>query len=434
MRLEHEFKVDNNKYQFSEPSSSGDVRVSGDPDTPDEEARLTYIYNKLEKINSVLSDPKTTEHQAIEILKEYHDLMSDNEIIKTINSSDSETARKATGINDEIQEYLIRRDMITFGYFVDKMDTVAKYSNNIGFKYHRDGFHSYTKYFQGLTTILSSYGEYLDGTEDDGKIIRVKQHQFYKELMNYYKKYYPVNSELKNSDGDKCSLYSGKFEIIIGDDGRDKTNCSIYIDGVLIESGIDYNKAYERMEYFYSGYKKPINGTKVIRQVDVEYETSDGDVVIKKITATADVIAYPEALLRWIEIPVEDSLFTEVNDNTDLILDKLNDINVFKLDLDFYSGKKSYIENHLNNEFKKEFNDSFINRPEFDKDQIRKLNNGKLNSYNTTIDGIKKELQMSLDEFSQKFNTINSNYDNILKVITTMISELTQELKGFLRF
>ncbi|HDF2329351.1 IpaD/SipD/SspD family type III secretion system needle tip protein [Morganella morganii] len=61
------------------------------------------------------------------------------------------------------------------------------------------------------------------------------------------------------------------------------------------------------------------------------------------------------------------------------------------------------------------------------------LDHGKINSYNTIMDGIKKELQMTLDEFSQRYNTINSNYDNMLRVITTMISELTQELKGFLR-
>ena len=63
----------------------------------------------------------------------------------------------------------------------------------------------------------------------------------------------------------------------------------------------------------------------------------------------------------------------------------------------------------------------------------RKLDHGQINSYNTIMDGIKKELQMTLDEFSQRYNTINSNYDNMLRVITTMISELTQELKGFLR-
>lgn len=41
---------------------------------------------------------------------------------------------------------------------------------------------------------------------------------------------------------------------------------------------------------------------------------------------------------------------------------------------------------------------------------------------------------MTLDEYSQRYNTINSNYDNMLRTITTMINELAQELKGFLRF
>lgn len=86
------------------------------------------------------------------------------------------------------------------------------------------------------------------------------------------------------------------------------------------------------------------------------------------------------------------------------------------------------------NIFDKRLGESYYKKNLGKEDDIWTITNGELNSYNTLIDGVKKESQMILDELSQKFNTINSNYDNILKVITTMISELTQELKGFLRF
>ncbi len=426
MRLDYEFTVDNNKYQSPQPLSADGVRVFGELNTPGEEARLIYVYNKLEKINLALTDPKTTEHQAIEILRKYHDLMGDNEIIKILNSSDSETARKATEINNEIKEYLIRRDMITFGYFVDKMDTVAKYSYNIGFKYHRESMNNYMSFFKTLSAdILNSYGEYTAGTVDDGKKIKVGHNKFMFNLHRNYMACYPAKRNLMSDRNTSSALYQGRFEIVIGEN---KNDCSIYVDGVLIDSGVSYDYAYKKMDFFFAALKKPASGTQALKNINAETENNK----VSKIIGTVDIILLPESLLKRLNIYVSNEDIASINSYYDKEMITLQDFDA--LDGDRISKQYDDSMDNAYNIFDKRLGESYYKKNLGKEDDIWTITNGELNSYNTLIDGVKKESQMILDELSQKFNTINSNYDNILKVITTMISELTQELKGFLRF
>ncbi|MEM8290372.1 hypothetical protein Q4S12_19330, partial [Morganella morganii] len=85
---------------------------------------------------------------------------------------------------------------------------------------------------------------------------------------------------------------------------------------------------------------------------------------------------------------------------------------------------------------KKNYDAGFISyyENEEERNEYSKFYQHEINSMNQKIDGAKKGLQLTLDEYTQRYNTINSNYDNMLRTITTMISELAQELKGFLRF
>lgn len=85
---------------------------------------------------------------------------------------------------------------------------------------------------------------------------------------------------------------------------------------------------------------------------------------------------------------------------------------------------------------KKNYDAGFVSyyENEEERNEHSKFYQHEINSMNQKIDGAKKGLQLTLDEYTQRYNTINSNYDNMLRTITTMISELAQELKGFLRF
>lgn len=64
--------------------------------------------------------------------------------------------------------------MVTFGYFVDKMDIASKYGHDLSVKCYRDGFSQYTEFYKTLSKLLSSYGEYSAGVIDDGKKNKVQ--------------------------------------------------------------------------------------------------------------------------------------------------------------------------------------------------------------------------------------------------------------------
>lgn len=393
----------------------------------DDKYVLTRFFYELNEINKVLSDSGVTEEQALEILDKYNKLISDPVLKKVLATTQSELADKIKNVQDDIKYFFMKKEMVTFGYFVEKMDVASKYGHNISVRCYRDGFSQYTEFYKALTKLLSSYGEYSKGVIDDGKKTIFKQNLFYRDLHLALMKYYPVTGDLKNSDGENCSLYKGRFEI---DTSKGMNNCSVYIDDELIDSGVNYNDAVRKMEYFFSVMKKPVSGTQVIKKINAETD-SNGKLV--KVVGMADVIAMPGALFRWLEISVSNEDYDKVNAEFDVSLETLKKFNF--INDDYLSVSSSYKEilKKTSEIFNDKLKSSRFERIRNEINEERKLDHGQINSYNTIMDGIKKELQMTLDEFSQRYNTINSNYDNMLRVITTMISELTQELKGFLR-
>ncbi|KJF78983.1 hypothetical protein UA45_02410 [Morganella morganii] len=141
---------------------------------------------------------------------------------------------------------------------------------------------------------------------------------------------------------------------------------------------------------------------------------------------------HPGALMRWLEISFDDDHVSKINkfsEKSMSLLENFDGINCH----DINKNNKDE-ENEITLTYTKAMDNSYMVKNKDHVAAIRVVMNNKLNSYNTIIDGIKKELQMTLDEYSQRYNTINSNYDNMLRTITTMINELAQELKGFLRF
>ncbi|WP_274370739.1 hypothetical protein [Morganella morganii] len=388
---------------------------------------VSYIYDKLNNINVILSNPLTTEEQALKELGKYNELIKTQGFLKLISSHESEITYKIKDIRETIEYYFIRKEMVTFGYFVDKMDVASKYGHNLSVRCYRDGFSQYTEFYKTLAKLLSSYGEYSAGVIDDGKKTKFRQNEFYYDLHVALMKFYPVTGDLKNDAGKDCSIYKGRFEI---DAKNGVNNCSIYVDGELIDSNVTYSDAIKKMEYFFSVMRKPVSGTQIIKKVNTE---TDRDGKMVKITGMVDIMVMPGELFRWLDFSIKKEDFDEINSFFEQSMDKLKKFNHVN---DDYSSVSSLYENALKKTssfFNEKLNSSYFKTAESGRNEEWELDQGKINSYNTIIDGIKKELQMTLDEFSQRYNSINSNYDNMLRVITTMISELTQELKGFLR-
>lgn len=50
------------------------------------------------------------------------------------------------------------------------------------------------------------------------------------------------------------------------------------------------------------------------------------------------------------------------------------------------------------------------------------------------LDSFEKKLNNNLDEFSKKYSTANSNYDNFVKIVSSTMNTLLEMAKGFLRF
>ncbi|HGY2268286.1 hypothetical protein [Morganella morganii] len=423
----------NNYYNFLPVAQDTHSQVSGMQEksqlaevSTDSEL-LSYFYNELNNISVILSNPATTEEQALQELGKYNELIKRPEFSKLMLSHESEVSHKIKDIQESMEYYFLKKEMVTFGYFVDKMDVASKYGHDLSVKCYRDGFSQYTEFYKTLSKLLSSYGEYSAGVIDDGKKTKFRQNAFYYDLHMALMKFYPVTGDLKNDAGKDCSIYKGRFEI---DTKNGVNNCSIYVDGELIDSNVIYSDAIKKMEYFFSVMRKPVSGTGVIKKINTETDR-DGNLV--KITGMVDVMVMPEALFRWLDFSIKKEDFDEINSFFDQSMDKLKKFNNIN---DDYSSVSSLYEDVLkktSDYFNDKLNNSYFKTAVSGRNEEWSLDQGKINSYNTIIDGIKKELQMTLDEFSQRYNTINSNYDNMLRVITTMISELTQELKGFLR-
>lgn len=411
----------------AEEYESFDVKASDVSNVIVDDKILTLFYNELCEINSALSDPMITEKKALIELGKYNKIINVEYIQKFILTTENKLADKIRNVQEDIQYFFLKKEMVTFGYFVDKMDVASRYGHNINVKCYRNGFSQYTEFYKTLTKLLSSYGEYSRGVIDDGKRTKFRQNLFYCNLHKALMDYYPVTGDLKNDKKNDCSIYKGRFEI---DANSGIDNCSIYIDGELIDSGVSYDNAVKKMEYFFSVMKNPVSGTQVIKKINTETD-SNGNLV--RITGMVDVMVMPEALFRWLEFPIKKENYEEINSFFEQSMDKLKKFNHINDDYSLISSLYESALKKTSDIFNAKLNDSYFKTAESGINEEWPLDQGKISSYNTIMDGIKKEFQMTLDEFSQRYNTINSNYDNMLRVITTMISELTQELKGFLR-
>ncbi|MEM8068164.1 hypothetical protein Q4Q68_19905, partial [Morganella morganii] len=59
--------------------------------------------------------------------------------------------------------------MVTFGYFVERMDNVSVYAYDISVKYQREGMNKYVDYYKSVATKLNTFGDYIDEPINDGK-------------------------------------------------------------------------------------------------------------------------------------------------------------------------------------------------------------------------------------------------------------------------
>lgn len=234
----------------SEEYESLDVRASDVSSVIVDDKTLTLFYNTLCEINSALSDPMITEEKALIELGKYNEIINIEHVQKFILTTENKLTDKIMNVQEDIQYFFLKKEMITFGYFVDKMDVASKYGHNISVRCYRDGFTQYTVFYKELSKLLSSYGEYSRGVVDDGKKTKFRQNLFYYDLHLKLMKYYPITGDLKNDCGKDCSIYKGRFEI---DTTNGMNNCSIYIDGELIDSDVNYSDAIKKMEYFFSG-------------------------------------------------------------------------------------------------------------------------------------------------------------------------------------
>ncbi|WP_317418570.1 MULTISPECIES: hypothetical protein [unclassified Morganella (in: enterobacteria)] len=305
----------------AEEYESFDVKASDVSNIIVDDKILTLFYNELCEINSALSDPMITEKKALIELGKYNEIINVEYIQKFILTTENKLADKIRNVQEDIQYFFLKKEMVTFGYFVDKMDVASRYGHNINVKCYRNGFSQYTEFYKTLTKLLSSYGEYSRGVIDDGKRTKFRQNLFYCNLHKALMDYYPVTGDLKNDKKNDCSIYKGRFEI---DANSGIDNCSIYIDGELIDSGVSYDNAVKKMEYFFSVMKNPVSGTQVIKKINTETD-SNGNLV--RITGMVDVMVMPEALFRWLEFPIKKENYDEINSFFEQSMDKLKKFN-----------------------------------------------------------------------------------------------------------
>lgn len=377
-----------------------------------------WLYQELDEINAILSDPLATEEQIVNALEKYSKLINDNKNIKLMSEKGNLLAEKAREINDEIRDYLIRKDMVTFGYFVEKMDSASKYAHDISLRYHRESMNNYMNFYQDVTAKLNSFGNHIGDTIDDGKQNLVSKREFYNELYNEMKKYFYYG------DGEGYILYENNIEIIkVGDDKFD-----VKIGGELVESNISYKAAYGRLEYFFSSHIPVISGTKLCKFLN---PIKDKDGNLCGIEGKVEQFLFPSELYEFMGFNKYESELDDINKNFDGDIELVSKWENVPDEMTSSAKDRAYTKDIL----KKNYDAGIENYYGNDKRKVKsEMYQHQINTINTRIDGSKKSIQITLDEYSQRYNTINSNYDNMLRTIATMISELTQELKGFLRF
>lgn len=390
---------------------------------PSDEKRLISFSGQLEKINSVLSDNKATEDEVVYALNLYQNLVSNKRNIRLMNDVDNVMSQKVLKVNDEIQDYLMRRDMVTFGYFVERMDNTSKYSYDISVKYQREGMNKYVDYYKDVTTKLNTFGDYIKESINDGKQNKVYKNKFYTNVYNAMKPYFYYG------DGEGYTLYKNSMKIVkVGDD-----KFNVLINGEILEKEISYKEAYGKMEYFFSCHEPVIKGTKlckIFKPVLDEFNNVIG------LEGKVEQFLFPYELYSFMDLASDEKGLDRINENFDkCVKEKSPDLsnwnNVSEESIAATSDVK-YTREIL----KKNYDAGFVSYYENEEERNKhsEFYQHEINSMNQKIDGAKKGLQLTLDEYTQRYNTINSNYDNMLRTITTMISELAQELKGFLRF
>lgn len=390
---------------------------------PSDEKKLISFSGQLEKINSVLSDNKATEDEVVYALNLYQNLVSNKRNIRLMNDVDNVMSQKVLKVNNEIQDYLMRRDMVTFGYFVERMDNTSKYSYDISVKYQREGMNKYVDYYKDVTTKLNTFGDYIKESINDGKQNKVYKNKFYTNVYNAMKPYFYYG------DGEGYTLYKNSMKIVkVGDD-----KFNVLINGEILEKEISYKEAYGKMKYFFSCHEPVIKGTKlckIFKPVLDEFNNVIG------LEGKVEQFLFPYELYSFMDLADDEKGLDRINENFDkCVKEKSPDLsnwnNVSEKSIAATSDVK-YTREIL----KKNYDAGFVSYYENEEERNKhsEFYQHEINSMNQKIDGAKKGLQLTLDEYTQRYNTINSNYDNMLRTITTMISELTQELKGFLRF
>ncbi|EMD6371444.1 hypothetical protein VRQ87_001290 [Morganella morganii] len=390
---------------------------------PSDEKRLMSLSGQLEEINSVLSDHKETDDEVVYALGLYQKLVSNKRNIRLMNNADNVMAQKAIKINNEIQDYLMRRDMVTFGYFVERMDNVSVYAYDISVKYQREGMNKYVDFYKSVTTKLNTFGDYIGESINDGKQNKVYKRKFYTELYNTMKPYFYYGDSVGHT------LYTGSMKIVkVGDD-----KFNVLVDDKVIEENLSYKDAYGKMEYFFSCHEPVIKGTKlckIFKPVLDEFNNVIG------LEGKVEQFLFPYELYSFMDLASDEKGLNRINENFDKCfkekspdLSRWNNVNEKSIAA---TSDVKYTREIL----KKNYDAGFVSyyENEEERNEHSKFYQHEINSMNQKIDGAKKGLQLTLDEYTQRYNTINSNYDNMLRTITTMISELAQELKGFLRF
>ena len=424
MRLEHESRIENSiGYPDSQNSLDANKSVGRISNTPSDKDRLTVLYNELERIDSVLSNPDTTKEQALKELESYNLLIKNNENVKLLNSAGNKIAEKSREISDKIQDYFIMKDMVTFGYFVEKMDIASKYAYNISVKYQRDSMNRYVDFYKDVTKKLNTFGDYIGSSINEGKKNEVYKRKYYTEIYNAIKPHF------YNGDGDGYILYENSIRIV--NVGNDKFN--VFVGGELIEKEISYKEAYGRMEYFFSCHEPVIKGTRICKLLKPIRDDSGN---ICGIEGKVEQFLFPTELYHFMDLTYNESKLNDINKNFDKsfngkppVLSDWNNVNEASIAA---TSDVEYTKNILKENYSKGTYSYYTNESE--RNEASHWYQYDINGMNQKIDGAKKGLQLTLDEYTQRYNTINSNYDNMLRTITTMISELTQELKGFLRF
>lgn len=390
---------------------------------PSDEKRLMSFSGQLEEINSVLSNHKATDNEVVSALDLYQKLVSNKRNIRLMNNADNVMAQKAIKINNEIQDYLMRRDMVTFGYFVERMDNTSKYAYDISVKYQREGMNKYVDFYKSVTTKLNTFGDYIGESINDGKQNKVYKRKFYTELYNTMKPYFYYGDSVGHT------LYTGSMKIVkVGDD-----KFNVLVDDKVIEENLSYKDAYGKMEYFFSCHEPVIKGTKlckIFKPVLDEFNNVIG------LEGKVEQFLFPYELYSFMDLASDEKGLNRINENFDKCfnekspdLSRWNNVNEKSIAA---TSDVKYTRGIL----KKNYDAGFVSyyENEEERNEHSEFYQHEINSMNQKIDGAKKGLQLTLDEYTQRYNTINSNYDNMLRTITTMISELAQELKGFLRF